>query len=463
MKTHSDKGLERQIEQILSGPRYPERYFTLSGRTYREVYEMAAGLTSLFSSLDLGDAPICLCSESKAVIVSALLAALSSGFLLVLPYSHSPHALFEMHNSTGFKFAISDHDKDLPLGVEAIIPASLPGHGTSLSQSAAIDPDREWLRLYTGGSTGTHRIWSKTIKNLLAEALYLSGKYHISPSDRIISTVSPYHIYGLLFSILAPLVSSSSVLDDICSFPNEIIAAVGQHSVTILIGVPMHYRALCGHGIQGSSLRVAFSSAGVLAEEDGSDFYRQNGVGVVEIYGSTETGGIASRCRAKGETGFTAFDDIDWKITDGLLHIRSGFISPEIIRQADGFFMTSDRAMPDGDNGFVILGRSDAVIKVAGKRVDLEEIRDKLKKVPGVNDSVVIALPVRKGRENAIAAVVEGNPDKNHLRKTLSDLLEPCAIPRSIKIVDQIPSTASGKYDREAIERMFRTGFSGLT
>jgi acyl-coenzyme A synthetase/AMP-(fatty) acid ligase len=462
MKTHSDKGLESQIEQILSGPRYPERYFTLSGHTYKEVYEMALGLTSLFSSLDLSDTPICLCAESKAVIGAALLAALSCGFTLVLPYAHSPHVLSELHNSTGFKFAISDNDKDLPHGVEAIIPLSRPGQVINLSQKTAVDPDREWLRLYTGGSTGTPRIWSKTIKNLLGEASYLSGKYHMSPGDRIISTVSPCHIYGLLYSVLVPMVSSACVLDGICTFPNEIINEVGQHSATLLIAAPLHYRALRGHTIPGSSLRLAFSSAGVLAEEDGSDFYRQNGIGVDEIYGSTETGGIASRCRAKGETGFTAFDDIDWKITDERLHVRSGFISPEIIRQADGFFMTADRAMPDGDNGFVLLGRSDAVIKVAGKRVDLEEIHDKLKKVTGVSDAVVIAIPVLKGRENAIAAVVEGNPDKTHLRKTLSDLLEPYAIPRSIKIVDQIPSTASGKYDREAIEKMFRTEFRGL-
>jgi len=458
--TRSDQHIKRRIEQILSRPAYPEKPFTLSGYTYEQVYEMADALRASLVSLGAEDSLVCLCAESKAVIAAALLTVLMDGPPLVLPYAHSAHVLSEMHESTGFEYAITDTKRELPQGVKLLIPGRLTEVTPNRSHERKLSPDRELLRLFTGGSTGQPRIWSKTIRNLFSEAFYLSKKHNISQNDRFVATVSPYHIYGLLFSVIVPFISSAGVIDDICVFPNDIISSIRENNATILVGVPMHYRVLCGHPVGSGSLRLAFSSAGALNEKDGDDFYRQNGIGVVEIYGSTETGGIASRCRAKGETGFTPFDNIDWKVVDERLHVKSEFVSPEIKKQPDGFFETGDRVRPHGDGSFMLLGRSDAIVKVGGKRVDLEEIRDKLITIPGVRDSFVISISVQKGRGNAIAAVVEGDLDRTCFRQTLSDLLEPYAMPRSIKIVDKIPSTASGKYDRQAIEEMFRTDFS---
>ena len=399
---------------------------------------------------------MCLCAENKAVIAAALLAGLSGAPPLVLPYAHSPQVLAEMHGSTGFEIAVTDTQRELPARVKTIFPEHCRGNVSNLSCERPVGPDVELLRLYTGGSTGKPMIWSKTVKNLFAEAIYLSRKFDVSHGDRFVATVSPYHIYGLLFSVVIPFVSSASVLGDVYSFPHQIISAIKDGSATVLVSVPMHYGVLRGHSVSGSSLRIAFSSAGVLDKVDGDEFYRRTGVGVMEIYGSTETGGIASRCRAKGESAFTPFDNIDWKIVDERLHVRSDFVSPEIERAPDGFVVTCDRARRHDDNSFLLLGRSDAIIKVGGKRVDLEEVRSKLNELPGVRDCVVISLPVHSGRENAIAALIEGNLDKADLRLSLSHVLEPYALPRSIKIVDNMPHTATGKYDRNTIEQMFR-------
>ncbi len=452
----SDKHLEEHIRRIMSGPGRAEKEFVVSGYTYEDVYEMASGLRSSFSSLHSDNSTVCLCAENKAVIAAALLASLAVGPPLVLPYAHSPHVLTEMHRLTGFETAVTDTQRELPAGVKTVFPEHRRGMVSSLSCESPVDPDVELLRLYTGGSTGKPMIWSKTVRNLFSEAIYLSGKFDISHRDRFVSTVSPYHIYGLLFSVIIPLVSSASVLGGIYSFPHEIISAIKNDSATVLVSVPMHYRVLRGHAISGSALRLAFSSAGILDKADGDDFHRRTGLGVFEIYGSTETGGIASRCRAKEESAFRPFDNIDWKIVDERLHVRSDFVSPEIERAPDGFVATFDRARRHDDNSFLLLGRSDTVIKVGGKRVDLEEVRSKLNELPGVRDCVVISLPVDGGRENAIAALIEGNLDKAGFRLSLSDVLEPYALPRSIKIVDNIPYTATGKYDRKAIEQMFR-------
>ena len=458
----SDKDLEQHIRRIISGPEHAEKEFVVSGYTYEDVYEMASGLRSLSSSLDSDKSTVCLCAENKAVIAAALLASLAGGPPLVLPYAHSAQVLTEMHSSIGFQTALTDTQRELPAGVKTIFPEHHRRIASNLSCDRPAGPNAELLRLYTGGSTGKPRIWSKTVKNLFSEAIYLSKKFDISHRDRFVATVSPYHIYGLLFSVIIPLVSSASVLGDIYSFPHEINSAIEDGAATVLVGVPMHYGILRGHSISGSSLRIAFSSAGVLDKVDGDDFYGRTGLGVIEVYGSTETGGVASRCRAKGESAFTPFDNIDWKIVDERLYIRSDFVSPEIDRAPDGFVATCDRAKRHDNNSFFLLGRSDTVIKVGGNRVDLEEVRRKLDELPGVRDCIVIALPVRNGRENAIAALIEGDLDMAGLRRSLSDVLEPYALPRSMKIVDNMPYTPTGKYDRKTIEQMFRKEFGEL-
>jgi acyl-coenzyme A synthetase/AMP-(fatty) acid ligase len=321
---------------------------------------------------------------------------------------------------------------------------------------ADIDPEVPLLRLFTGGSTGAPKSWLKTVENLFGEAFYLAEKYQINKDDLLVATLSPYHIYGLLFSVIIPFISSATVLADSPCFPAEIREAT-REKATILAAVPAHYRVLKGNRTGGEALRLAFSSAGMLDQADNEDFYQQNNVSVVEVYGSTETGGIASRNRSLGEQCFYPFATVDWQINQERLLLDSAYISPGAERDENGFFTVGDRIEPGPDNCFFLKGRSDAIAKVGGKRVDLEEVRDKIKSQPGVKDCVVVALTNTGGRENMIVALIEGKTmAANELRKNLSTLLEPYALPRQFKNTDNIPMTANGKYDLAAIKQFFK-------
>jgi len=70
------------------------------------------------------------------------------------------------------------------------------------------------------------------------------------------------------------------------------------------------------------------------------------------------------------------------------------------------FCVTGDEVQPDKNDRFVLLGRADGIVKVAGKRVDLLDVQSKIQSLPTVRDAVVIALPAEKGREKLIAALV---------------------------------------------------------
>lgn len=446
--------LHAALALLLRGPVNPEQDFVCHGARFTDVYDMASCFYTAFMKMEEQTLPVALVAEDRAVIAAALLAALASGTVLALPHSFSKTALQQMREATGFSSAIVDHDfqKQNP---------GLPEHTQCISFDSSLERsvipvefmtvEQELLTLFTGGSTGMPRIWSKSVRNIFGEALYMADRYEINDTDIIVATVSPHHIYGLLFSVLIPLVCSARVLGETPSFPAEIVHLVGRESASILVSVPAHYRVMKGRTL-GASVKQAFSSAGMLAEEDSLDFSRCNNVGVVEVYGSTETGGIATRNRAADQKNFHPLNPVDWQIKAGRLYVRSPFLSPDLATNLEGFFLSGDRVQNRSDGGFSLHGRADAICKVGGVRVDLDEIRDLLQRQPNVKECVVVPLPDKGGRGNRIAALLRGKAvDICALQKYLSQFLESAAQPKRIKVVSTIPVTANGKYDREAI------------
>jgi acyl-coenzyme A synthetase/AMP-(fatty) acid ligase len=357
-----------------------------------------------------------------------------------------------MQQQTGFTVAISDRDRAFPGGVKVVSPQ--PGASCRIDVNIDTPTERELLQIFTGGSTGSPQVWPKTAVNIFAEGFFLADRYNITEGDCILATIPPYHIYGLLFSIVLPLVSSASVVAGVPSFPDEISLTAKENRVTILAAVPAHYRVLRDKKI---SLRLAVSSAGMLDEKDNRAFCLLNRTGIEEIYGSTETGGIAARNRFSGEEHFTPFPTIDWKIANHRLAVRSPYISPSLPVDSEGFFTASDRVKAEGRDKFSLGGRTDTVTKVGGKRVDLEEISTLIKGEPGVEDCVVLALPEAGGREHRISALVQGEmAEKGMIKKLLASVLEPYALPRRIKIIDRIPINKNGKYDWNTITRLLK-------
>jgi len=450
----SSEEMHAVLAALLQGPKNPEQVFVCHGARLADVYDMASCFYTVFAKTKDKAPPVALAVEDRAVLAAALLAALASGTVLALPHSFSQTALQQMQEATGFSSAIVDHGfkkqkSGLPEHTQCI--SFEPGLEKCVLPVECMTVEQELLTLFTGGSTGTPKIWSKSVKNIFGEALYMADRYQINDTDIIAATVSPYHIYGLLFSVLIPLVCSARVLGETPSFPAEIAHLVEQESASILVSVPAHYRVLKGRPL-GESVKQAFSSAGMLAEEDSLDFSRCNSIGVVEVYGSTETGGIATRNRAADQKNFYPLNPVEWQIKDERLYVRSPFLSLDLATNPDGFFLSGDRVQNKGDGSFSLHGRADAICKVAGVRVDLDEIRDLLQQQPNVKECVVVPLFDEGGRGNRIAALLRGQDvDICALQKYLSHFLEPAAQPKRIKVVPAIPVTANGKYDREAI------------
>jgi acyl-coenzyme A synthetase/AMP-(fatty) acid ligase len=442
------------IDTLMAGPTAPERQFVIPGPTYGEVYELAAGLGDACRAAGMApDDPLCLCTEDKALVVAAVLSSLAGGPLLVIPYSLSAQGLRETAEALDIRFGLADGAAELPKGMGRINPSRRPW----TLPVRRREPDAPCLKLFTGGSTGRPKVWTKTPVNIISEPVFQAARYGITADDYFLATVPPYHIYGFLFSVMIPFVAHARVMERVMVFPREILAALEDNPVTVLASVPVHYRVLRGEEIHAPSLRRAFSSAGPLDRDDAAWFHGRTGIGVEEIFGSTETGGIACRCPAVGREVLEPFECVTWKIEDERLCVKSPFLSPDLPFDNAGFFVTGDRIAAAGA-GFTLIGRADGVVKVGGKRVDLHDVRDKIKLIPGVRNAHVFSLPGRKARNTDVAAVVETDMTEEDLKQALAGALEPYAMPRRLRVVAALPSTSIGKLDREALLALFSAG-----
>jgi len=459
MPSETDTRLTERMTALLRAPAWPQNPFC-DDRTYQDIYNLANSLRAAL--MDHADPmqPVCLYTDDTALTVAAMLTAAAEGAPpILLPYALNPTVLQEIHMSTGACRVVSDQPLDLPSPMipVAFSPRPYPSPGLS-----AASIDKVIVRLFTGGSTGKPQVWPKTVGNLFGEACFMAEKFNFSPEDCFVTTTVPYHIYGLLFAVLVPLMASARVAGGSSIYPQDITDAISRHKPTVFAGVPSHYRVLRDVPFQVDHLRLAISSAGRLDPEDGKAFYRKTGVGVTEVYGSTETGGVATRNRANDETTLTPLASVDIRITGERLWVRSPYLSPNLRTDADGFFLTGDRVQGSADNGFLLMGRADGIVKVGGKRVDLEGVQTCLRDLPGITDALVIAISTDRARENEIAAVVEtatkGDVDVVAIRQALADRVEPYALPRRMVTVDKIPMSAAGKYDRQAAADLLRQG-----
>jgi acyl-coenzyme A synthetase/AMP-(fatty) acid ligase len=453
---HSGQHIEPLIHRIVSGPVDPNAPYLIDGITFGQVHTLAERIRTAVADHGHPHLPLCVCTFNRAYVAAAIIAALSGGPALLLPFAHTLETLEDARCKMPFRLALVDKLCPLPAGIEPLVVQELTGIATSRQAAECREPDSPCLYLFTGGTTGTPQLWSKTPKNLLAEVSYLAAAFQITARDKILATVPANHIYGLLYSLLLPLICGAAVGPDTPSYPQEIGNALADTKATLFISIPVHYRALRESPVRRHLLRMAFSSAGALAEEDDSAFSNATGIPVTEIYGSTETGGIAYRKRAEGQTSLTTFSCVEVRMEKEKLWVRSDFLSAELTKNEDGFFQTSDRAAPEGSTGFRLLGRSDGIVKVGGKRVDLMQIQELLKCESGVRDAYVFSLPVDSGRENEILAIIEGKIEEERLRTFALKRLETHAHPRRIRIVEKIPVSPSGKYDRSAIENLFQ-------
>ncbi|MBX9902048.1 MAG: AMP-binding protein [Burkholderiaceae bacterium] len=327
----------------------------------------------------------------------------------------------------------------------------------------SLDPAAEALVVFTSGSSGHPVAIPKRLSQIFCEVASLSKLFDSELNDACVySTVSHQHIYGLLFSILWPLASGRPFATRRLRFPEDIVAALNNQVSAVLVASPAHLKRLPSHldwRNARKNLRKVFSSGGPLPNDALPICRELLGQAPTEIYGSSETGGVAWRQRAEGSSSaWVSLPQVEVKVSDDELSVRSPHL-PKF-----DWTVTEDRVKPV-DNGFEILGRRDRIIKIEEKRISIDAMEQALLRTKFVSEVRVIALSGHRLNLGVVAVPNEigwelydksGKAALNaELRAALANVAEKTALPRRFRFLWSMPSNASGKSTEAALQKIF--------
>lgn len=338
----------------------------------------------------------------------------------------------------------SDGLKVWPLGSAQSMPSE---NGVAFPEHTNIAPTaRAYLK--TSGSSGEAQIVVKTAAQMEAEALTLAKAVPFGQNGATaVGSVLPQHMYGFTFRfalsltmgwtmVRAQMVYPENLLA--CSMPSENRNTVWIASPSVLnrLGEARNWAAVAGN-IGG------IVSAGGALPEDTADLLAAKAVRPYEIYGSTETGIIASRRESRL---WQPFDGVHIaQDSDGALAAQSPW--------TDGTWQSADLIERHG-NGFALLGRKDRIIKFEDKRVSLTQIEHELLRHTWIDDAHCGQHP--QHRRIAVWAALSGEGiaalrEKGRtalvetLKKHLAATQDKTALPRYWRFAAELPRNAQAK------------------
>lgn len=379
---------------------------------------------------------------------AALLASWLRGFVVALPsnvQAETVHALARTDEVLALL-----HDQGERAGIDVRVferpserGVTLPGLGLTLDAPAVV--------AFTSGSTGAPEAHVKTLAQLFNETNALITTFELG-KRRVVASVPPHHIYGLLFGILVPWLGGGSVSRTAPLLPGEVLSELKTSNAEVFVAAPPHLRALAEHeACAWPRVHRVFSSTAPLPEI-ADRVLADRGLSVTQVLGSTETGGIGYRTSCTQP--WSPLPSVELRVrSDGALVVRSAWAAA-----APGEWIPSADRVDLVDGGFVHLGRTDAVVKVGGHRVDLGSIEAALRDVQGVSDARAIAVETASLRGVELWAVVEARGvTVDALERALAVRLHPVTMPRRFRVVDDLPRAESGKVTREACLSLFDT------
>lgn len=330
-------------------------------------------------------------------------------------------------------------------------------------QLSPIDSKLAKIELFTSGSTGTPKRIEKTLAQFEQEIETLETTWGIERAT-VLATVSHQHIYGLLFRVLWPLMTGRCFNSYLYQYPEELLAEIQRHSRVVLISSPAHLTRIPDQiDLSGVSKHLAavFSSGGPLNSTSAIKLNKTLGIGITEVFGSSETGGVAYRTQTEAMPSppWTPLPQVDIKIEpqQQCLMVRSPW--------QDDWYLMSDRVEINADGEFYLRGRADKIVKIEEKRLSLTEMETQLLKSELIKETVVTVL---EGGRQMVAVVAVLTQDGQKLladkgKKVVNDTLkshlkhyfEAVVLPRKWRYVDSLPMNSQGKLTTASLQQLF--------
>ena len=323
----------------------------------------------------------------------------------------------------------------------------------SLTKPDATRP----IRLFTSGSSGTPKCIEKTVGLMDREAEVTTRLFGAVTEGAVVqSTVDPRHLYGLTFNIWFAFSAGRPIATTRRVYQEQLLTL--PHPVA-LITTPTFMRML-ETTLAAPVLPFVLSAGGPLSDEAKATLTAWSPSTIYEIYGSTETGVVASR--AHESNALANAQTPDWTLIDEamLSETADGWVLTSPLLPT-GVMMLDDQLKLTGERTFHLLGRRDRVVKIGEVRLSLTEIERVVERTLGL---VIRALPVVHGERTLIGAVVNEAlspkwtgqlPDRRAVTQALHGTLDPLARPRLWRSVPDWPMNAQGKVETQRLLELF--------
>lgn len=314
-----------------------------------------------------------------------------------------------------------------------------------------IPADRIVAVLFTSGSTGhpqaQQKTWGKLVANVRAGASALGLEHW---PQHIVATVPAQHSYGFESSFLPALYTASAFWAGKPFYPQDIAAALASvPRPRLLVSTPFHLAALLDAGVELPAIDLILCATAPLPAELAVRAETLLGAPLLEIYGSTESGQLASRQTAR---------DTAWTLLDGVQLEEEGERVYAQGRHVEGCVPLGDYVVVQKDGRFQLLGRHADVINVAGKRTSLAWLNHQISAIPGVRDAAFYLPQARAGQHivRLAAFVVAPDLSPRDLLAALRQRIDPAFLPRPLHFCAALPRNDTGKLTQNAFEILYQ-------
>ena len=335
---------------------------------------------------------------------------------------------------------------------QALIPAPNPTHLTTL------DVDHTELIIFTSGSTGQAKAIPKTLPQFQAEINVLESMWGNKLGQaQALATVSHQHIYGLLFRVLWPLATERCFHSTLYLSPEPLLKA-SQDKSCYWISSPAQQKRLdeLSSWAEITQLNAIFSAGSALAVRVAEQVFQYSQQSIIEVYGSSETGGIAWR-EAIYEPRWTCFQGVSMQpSTDNLTCLHSDFLTAP--------YLLDDKIKTDRDGLFSLAGRRDRIVKVEEKRLSLDEMEHVLTNIHHIQAAycllqqshrdVIVATLVLTEQGHTLLITQGRATFIKQLRQQLMHSFETVVIPRKWVFMNTLPLTQQGKINQSLIKNL---------
>ncbi|EHP41832.1 AMP-dependent synthetase and ligase [Cupriavidus basilensis OR16] len=345
--------------------------------------------------------------------------------------------------------------------------------------------------IYTSGTTGAPKGVMVPHAGLTIFARISAASRNLGPADIAYGALPLSHIFGIATVLMATLYAGASLVMRPRFDAADVFAALESPGVTMLQGVPTMFTRIMAvaresaQGVTGATafprLRYLYTGGAPLdptLKRDTEAWFGQplhHGYGITEYAGSLFITRMDAP-RADCSAGYIV-EGVEIRITSeagepmpvgerGQIRVRGPGVMRGYFRNAEqtaeallpgGWLNTGDLGFLGEDGALFIVGRSKDLIIRSGFNVYPIEVESVINAFPGVRQSAVVGRAAADGNEEVVA-FIETQPgaalDSAALEAYLRDSLAPYKRPAQIRVIETIPTTASGKLLKQPLRAM---------